>query len=222
MRIYYVRHGQTDWNKRLLLQGGTNIPLNETGRADAVRTGQGLAEIPFDLCISSPLDRAMETAVLILSENHAPRGSADWPSGTRTERNGVRFFIDERLREYCFGVWEKQCFKGPGKTIPIGNYPDFWSDEKDRYTPEGAEPKQKFYARVRSILDELNELFGKTDANILVVAHGGVSRAVRYVLTCDPKQAAVNTRNCEALVLTPNDAGQLFIAEQIYLGEDAG
>ena len=58
MRLYILRHGETDWNKELRLQGQTDIQLNEKGRRLARLTAQGVKDIPFDLAITSPLSRA--------------------------------------------------------------------------------------------------------------------------------------------------------------------
>ena len=66
MKIYFVRHGETDWNKDRKIQGQVNISLNEFGRHLARETAKGLKEIPFDVCFTSPLDRARETAEIIL------------------------------------------------------------------------------------------------------------------------------------------------------------
>ena len=200
MRIYYIRHGETAWNKDKLLQGRTNITLNENGRAAAVLTGKSLAEVHFDLCIVSPLDRAAETAELILKENHTelPGTSPElWPSGTVSERGSIRFFTDERIIEYCFGAWEGLCFKGPEKNLPLDNYPDYWADLKEDERPLGSEPFETFFARVADFLSELDERCGESDANILVVAHGAVSRGIRHVLCGD----AESMKNCEAMII---------------------
>lgn len=63
--LYLVRHGETDWNRTRRIQGSTDIPLNDTGRAQAVRTGMLLARRSWDAIASSPLSRAAETALLI-------------------------------------------------------------------------------------------------------------------------------------------------------------
>lgn len=62
-----IRHGQTDWNKNRIIQGRMNHPLNDIGRAQAMHTGNILKEHDpnWDLIISSPLDRAQETARII-------------------------------------------------------------------------------------------------------------------------------------------------------------
>ena len=55
MRLYMMRHGETDWNKKHLWQGRTDIPLNENGRYVAELTREGLKGIPFDVAYCSPL-----------------------------------------------------------------------------------------------------------------------------------------------------------------------
>jgi uncharacterized phosphatase len=63
--LYLVRHGETDWNLARRIQGSTDIPLNDTGRAQAARTGELLARRQWDGIASSPLSRAYETAQII-------------------------------------------------------------------------------------------------------------------------------------------------------------
>jgi broad specificity phosphatase PhoE len=66
--LYLVRHGETDWNRERRIQGLTDIPLNETGRAQARATGMLLTRRRWDAIFSSPLDRARETASIIAAE----------------------------------------------------------------------------------------------------------------------------------------------------------
>ena len=63
--LYLVRHGETEWNRQQRIQGSTDIPLNETGRAQALATGRVLAALQPDGIIASPLQRAFETAEII-------------------------------------------------------------------------------------------------------------------------------------------------------------
>ena len=62
--LYLVRHGETDWNASRRIQGITDVPLNDTGRAQARRTGALLATREWDAIVASPLSRALETARL--------------------------------------------------------------------------------------------------------------------------------------------------------------
>lgn len=59
------RHGQTDWNIDLRLQGTADIPMNETGIAQVTRAAQKLSEHSWDLILSSPLGRAKHSAQII-------------------------------------------------------------------------------------------------------------------------------------------------------------
>ena len=69
-RIIFLRHGQTDWNIDHRFQGGTDIPLNDTGR-EQVRTAIGALQqvaaegITVDAIVSSPLSRAVESAEIV-------------------------------------------------------------------------------------------------------------------------------------------------------------
>jgi uncharacterized phosphatase len=75
-RFSIVRHGQTDWNLRKRIQGSTDIPLNSTGRAEAAETGVRLRERTWDAIVTSPLQRAEETARIIAGELGIPRPQA--------------------------------------------------------------------------------------------------------------------------------------------------
>lgn len=213
MRIYFLRHGETDWNVQHLYQGCTDIPLNENGRMLARLTGTGMQDIPFDLCITSPLVRAAETAALILRENRHYQAAQPlfWPGGTAVEQLGVRFYTDERIKEICFGSWEGLCFQGPGYNLPLHRFSSIWDDLYDEEAPEGAERKLALIGRVSAFLDAAAERFGKTDCSILVVSHGGVCRALNYILTGDLLTPA---KNCSAAILDYDEANGYRLTER--------
>ena len=75
-KLALVRHGQTDWNLEGRLQGRTDIPLNDTGRAQARALGKSLRGAGWDVVLASPLGRAQETATLIAAELGAQTGAA--------------------------------------------------------------------------------------------------------------------------------------------------
>ncbi|MCI8446125.1 MAG: histidine phosphatase family protein, partial [Bacilli bacterium] len=86
MELYIVRHGETGYNKMGLLQGKTNIPLNQKGIEQANKTKKELEQINFDIVVSSPLNRAIDTAKIIAPNNE--------------------ILIDERLNERTLGEYE--------------------------------------------------------------------------------------------------------------------
>ena len=88
MKIYVTRHGQTDYNKKELMQGRSDIPLNETGMEQAHATKAKVGDVKFDAVYASPLIRAVQTASII--------GDID-PS---------EIIKDERIIEADFGRYE--------------------------------------------------------------------------------------------------------------------
>lgn len=67
--IYVIRHGQTDWNLKEIIQGTKDIPLNDNGRKQANELKDVLKNVSFDKIISSPLKRAFETAQIVNKDN---------------------------------------------------------------------------------------------------------------------------------------------------------
>jgi len=82
--LYLVRHGETEWNRLRRIQGLTDIPLNDTGREQARRTGMLLTRRPIDRVYTSPLSRASETAQIIAAELGLPSPE---PRSEFVERN---------------------------------------------------------------------------------------------------------------------------------------
>ncbi len=70
--LYIMRHGRTNWNEQQRLQGRTDVPLNEEGRAMAKQAAGTYANVHFDVCFCSPLRRAKETAEILLRGRKIP------------------------------------------------------------------------------------------------------------------------------------------------------
>jgi probable phosphoglycerate mutase len=158
--LYFVRHGETDWNRAGRYQGQRDIPLNGTGRAQAARNGRVLAEVlgggaaVLDY-VASPLSRARETMEIMRTELMLP------PLDYRT---------DDRLREIHYGHWEGRLWQELPHTDPEGyaaRLADPWN-----WQPVGGESYRMLSERVARWLKEIRH-------DAIVVAHGGVSKVLR-------------------------------------------
>lgn len=158
--VYFVRHGQTDWNAEGRLQGQADTDLNDTGRAQATRNGEllrGLVADPAALdFVSSPLRRTRETMERI----RTAMGLA--PDGYRP---------DPRLVEVHFGDWQEKTFAELEAVDPGC----FARREKDKWNfvppGEGAESYAILTERIRPVLEEMSR-------DTVCVTHGGIIRAI--------------------------------------------
>lgn len=164
--LYYIRHGETDWNLAGRLQGQRDIPVNARGRAQARQCGEILRDLltrdaidPAQLdFVSSPLGRARETMELIRAE---------------LELDSSAYQIDSRLAEVSFGQWE-------GFTMEElrQRWPDAAAErERDKwgFTPPDAESYATMSLRVRDWYHALTR-------DTVAVAHGGVLRGLMVQL----------------------------------------
>lgn len=158
--LYFLRHGETDWNAALRYQGQTDIPLNAKGRAQAARNGRRLKELlgerlgDFDY-VASPLSRASETMRIARGE----MGLA--PDAFRR---------DDRLMEQSYGHWEGQLWHELPRLDPEG----FAARERDKWgwCPRGGESYRLLSMRIAGWLSEV-------DRDMVVASHGAVSRVLR-------------------------------------------
>lgn len=179
--FWYLRHGETDWNARGLSQGRSDIPLNETGIAQAERAAGLMAahwddHAPIARIVSSPLVRAHRTAQIV-AETLAARDGLTLPIAT-----------DPGLQEVCFGVQEGQ---------PMGDWYDSWI--AGDYVPDGAELFQDLVSRAVAAVDRATAGTGP-DGSVLIVCHGAMFRALRMAMGL---LANVRLPNAAPLWLTP-------------------
>ena len=191
MKIYLVRHGETDWNQAGLLQGQTDIALNAQGLEQAREAAERLKEVPFEIAFCSPLIRAKRTAETIIGDRK------------------ITLTTDERLRELNFGPWEgvdirsikdaaSQPFTNPGSYIP----------------PVGAESFAQLYKRSGEFVDQVLLPLEGTYETVLVVAHGGVNRSILNPVLNIPVNDfwRMHMGNCATAILDCTD-GKLSMLE---------
>ncbi|NLP13977.1 MAG: histidine phosphatase family protein [Clostridium sp.] len=160
MRIYITRHGETQWNKKGLMQGWKNSDLTEKGIENAKRLGESLKDINFDVIYTSPLGRANETAKCI-------NGNKD-----------TKIVLVESLKEMGFGIWEGM-ENSKLKELYSEQYNNFW-ERPHLYKPhENGESFEELLLRVKTAWNEILKAGGN---NILIVTHAVVLKTLYMIL----------------------------------------
>ena len=174
--IYYIRHGETEWNALGRLQGVQDIALNDLGRRQSVHAGHLLADLltrdghnasSIDF-VSSPLGRARQTMELVRGTLHLPLPA---------------YAIDDRLREIGYGEWE-------GSTLAEmqAKDPDLFARRqihKWTVAPPGGESYVAVQAR-------MTDWYRNLKADTVAVAHGGTARALMVALGFETRRSAAD------------------------------
>ena len=181
MKIYVVRHGQTDYNINGLFQGRKDIPLNSIGIKQAEETAQKFKNIPVDIILVSPLTRAKETAKYI------------------SNVTGIKPVIEQDLIERNFGDME-------GKPNREDCNIKMLLDYEKNYNICNVEPIQSLFKRVSDCLDKIiDKYMGK---NVVLVTHGGVAQAIDIYFHGFPESKdlqSIALKNCEVREYVPNE-----------------
>ncbi|ENM1947106.1 adenosylcobalamin/alpha-ribazole phosphatase [Citrobacter braakii] len=152
MRLWLVRHGETEANVAGLYSGHAPTPLTERGIAQAQTLGMLLRNVPVDNVLCSELERARHTTQLILAEREVP----------------VRNMPE--LNEMFFGDWEMRHHRDLARE-DAENYA-VWCNDWQNATPTNGEGFQAFSQRVERFIAQLADY--KACQNLLVVSHQGV------------------------------------------------
>ena len=157
--LYFVRHGETDWNKDQRYQGQADVPLNDTGRIQAARNGVILKTLMPDIAnadfVSSPLSRAIETMEILR------RNLGFDPKSYR---------LEPKLLEVHYGHWEGHLASELPDTDPEG----VTGKNADAFgwRPIGGESYADLMVRISAWLQSV-------ERDTVAISHGGVSRVAR-------------------------------------------
>lgn len=188
MRVYIMRHGETDWNRLNKIQGRVDIPLNESGRNLARITAQKLREVPFAAAYTSPLVRAKETAQIVMGERQAP------------------IVEDQRIAELAFGKGEGMRAKENGVYVSV--FENFF-EHPERYEPLiGGETLTHLCERTGAFWDELIGREEWQDKTILVSTHGAAMRGILHRVRNESLEhfwMGNLIRNCAVTIVDVND-----------------
>jgi broad specificity phosphatase PhoE len=174
--VYYIRHGETDWNAQGRLQGVQDVPLDDLGRRQSVdagyilaallaRDGRSKTSLKF---VASPLGRARRTMELVRDVLRlSPQDYA----------------IDDRLREIGYGRWE-------GLTLAEAQAQDpdlFARRQAQKWTVSS--PGGETYVSVQS---RMSDWYNQLAADTVAVAHGGTARALMVALGFETPESAAD------------------------------
>lgn len=148
MKIYFIRHGETDWNDAGLIQGQIDNPLNEKGRQQAKEAADKIGEVEPTKIYSSQLSRARETIDIIKKIN-------EWKG---------KVLIDERFQERDFGEFE-------------GQYADEYKKKKDFSEYPEYEDNKEFEERIKEVISDIVEV-SDDDDTIIVASHSHVMKSI--------------------------------------------
>ncbi|MCX7799667.1 MAG: histidine phosphatase family protein [Fimbriimonadales bacterium] len=189
MRLYIVRHGQTDWNVRGLAGGHRDEPLDETGKMQARRLGLRFRHTPLDRIVSSDLRRSLQTAQAV------------------AEHHSLPVEADPRLRERDMGVFEgKPHEEMVAELERIAQQTGVTPFEA---RPPGGESFQDVWERIGPVAEDLKRSSGDT----LVVTHGGTATVlVARLLGLQPVMArAFRFANTGVSEIVPRSDGSLVL-----------
>jgi len=182
--LYYIRHGETDWNVEGRLQGWHDPALNDVGRRQAAVCADILRDLivrdggsPLDYCyVASPLQRARQTAEIMRAALGLVPGD---------------YRVDPRLREIGFGEWEGLTLREVRSRSPQA----LAARERGKwdFVPPGGESYAQVAVRMRAWYDAL-------DGNTVVIAHGGTARALIAVLGIAPPAEAPSVEIGQGIV----------------------
>ena len=180
--LYLLRHGQTEWNVKYKLQGQSDIPLNEVGRAEAKAACKKYADIHFDACYCSPLMRARETAALVL------------------DGRDLEIIPDNRLAEMSFGIYEG--FEHVLSTPDCPVYTLF-HDPEAYEAVENGESVDDIFRRTGNFLAEVVAPAMKNGKDILIVGHGAMNSSIICQVQGLPRSRFLQEipANCELTIL---------------------
>ncbi len=198
MFLYVLRHGLTTWNHLHKAQGSADIPLAQEGIDLARRTGEALKNVKFDICFTSPLTRARQTAELVLGERDVP------------------VIPDKRIQEIDFGVLEGRIMR-VGSSMESGcpEFDLFFRDPLKFPRPENGENIQDVLERTRSFWIEKTTDPSLADKTVLVSSHGCAVRALLQNLYQDPAHFwhGCVPPNCSINIVEVKNGQAHFVAE---------
>lgn len=165
MKLFFIRHGQTDWNIEEKIQGSRNIELNETGirQAEELSTKVLKDNYKFSKIYSSPQRRAAKTAEIL------------------SEATNIQYIIDEGLAEVDLGAWEGLSWREVKEQYPT-EYNEWYINRRYTKAPEG----ESYEDMIKRVLNALHKIIDENNEDVAIVTHSAVIMCLQCCLTNTP------------------------------------
>ncbi len=165
MNLYFIRHGQTDWNVMGRIQGSYDSDLNDTGRKQAENLGDYVLEskIAFSKIYSSKQKRAVQTAQIL------------------SKATSVDCIPIDGLEEVRFGEWEGLTWEEVRTKYPK-EYEEWFHNRRYAKTPQG----ESYQELIERVVSTLKKIISQSKEDVAIVTHGAVIMCLQCYLTDTP------------------------------------
>ena len=176
MKLFFIRHGQTDWNVKGKIQGSCDIELNDTGIIQAEELSNKVLEnkYKFSKIYSSPQRRAVRTAEIL------------------SRATNVEYISIEGLEEINLGEWEGLSWAEVKEKYPI-EYEKWYANRRYAKPPKG----ESYQDMVQRVLTSIHKIVNENCDNAVIVTHSAVIMCIQCYLTNTPfeKMTKFKTNN---------------------------
>jgi phosphoserine phosphatase len=194
--LYFVRHGQTEWNAIRRMQGQWNSDLTELGKRQADTNGRFLSQLGIEHIVASPLDRTRQTAEII------------------NEHLGLEVSFDHRIKEWDCGDWSGEMWdQVANKWAEEFNA---WQEDQFHYRGPNCENYPDMIERVAPFLEETLAL---DHQRIAVVSHGMIGRVMVGTLLAMTGDHMLSFSQPNDVIFHLASGGESFIAHHYVRGD---
>lgn len=165
MKLFFIRHGQTDWNVSKKIQGSSNTELNSNGIIQAEKLGKELLEGNYNISkiYSSPQKRALETAKIL------------------SKITNISYESSEGLKEISFGQWEGLTWNEVKEHYKC-EYDEWYINRRYTTPPKG----ETYHNMLSRVLSTLNDIVKNNSGNVAIVTHSAVIMCLQCYLSNTP------------------------------------
>ncbi|MBD7915585.1 histidine phosphatase family protein [Clostridium sp. Sa3CUN1] len=165
MKLFFIRHGQTDWNLQGKIQGSYDSELNNTGIKQAIELSEVLLKLnyKFSRIYTSPQKRALKTAKIL------------------SEYSNIEYIPIDDLKEINMGEWEGLSWKEVEENYPT-EYKKWLLNRQYTRTPNG----ESYDDMLKRVLIAINQIIDENSDNVVVISHSAIIMGLQCYVTNTP------------------------------------